>query len=126
MNTVVVIVGGGGAGCAAAGDGWQLQERRLAAEQHPQRVVALQPVAWMLDQDRAKLKFICQPVDRLAEVEDAVGHVDGDDAAGVEVLLVDGEGLLSEQMQRDGVAAEGVQHQQVEALRTAGRPFTFE
>ena len=31
--------------------------------------------------------------------------------------LIDLEGLLGQQVHRDGVAAEGVQHQQVEVLR---------
>ena len=40
-----------------------------------------------------------------------VGDMHRDDAVGIEVALVNLEGLLGQEVDGDGVAAEGVEHQ---------------
>ena len=51
------------------------------------------------------------------QIDMLVGDVEGEDAAGSEVALVEGDGLGGEQMQRDGVAGECIDDQHVEVLR---------
>src|SRR2546425_7776667 len=51
-----------------------------------------------------------------------IRDVNGDDAIGIHVPFIEREGLASQQMHRNGVAAECVQRQQVETLR----PLPFE
>src|SRR5579875_517773 len=50
------------------------------------------------------------------EIEVLVGDVEGQDAAGSEVTAVKGEGFAREEMRRDAVAGEGVDHEKVEGL----------
>ena len=50
------------------------------------------------------------------EVEVLVGDVEGEDAVGSEVFLVEGERFGGEEMDGDGVAGEGVDDEDIEVL----------
>ena len=54
------------------------------------------------------------------EVEVLVGDVEGEDAVGGQVLEVELERLGGEQVERDGVAGEGIDGEDVEALGLIG------
>ena len=54
------------------------------------------------------------------EIDVLIGDVEGEDSAGSEVALVERDGLRGEQMQRNGVAGECVDDEDVELLRGFG------
>ena len=77
-------------------------------------------VGWAIDAGDAQVRIRSEQCDLRCEVEVLVGDMEGEDAAGGEVNLVEGHGLRGEQVERDGVAGEGVDDQDVEPLWRLG------
>ena len=70
----------------------------------------------VIDRDGGEADLVGDAVDHRVEVEVAVRDVHGDGAVRLEVALVVVEGLEGQEVHRDGVAAEGVQHDDVVLL----------
>jgi hypothetical protein len=54
------------------------------------------------------------------EVEMEVGNVANDQAAGGEFALIEGEGFAGDEVDGDGVGAEGVEHDEIEGAGGSG------
>ena len=70
----------------------------------------------VVDRDGREADLVRDTVDDRVEVEVAVRDVDDDGAVRLEVTLVVVEGLEGQQVHRDGVAAEGVEYDDVVLL----------
>ena len=72
-------------------------------------------------------EFLRLGADEIPEVEEAVGNVDGEDRVAVaQVVLIEGERLAGEQVNRYRVTGKGVHHENVEIAGMPGAEFPFE
>src|SRR5258707_8343800 len=61
------------------------------------------------------------------QVKRAIGNVESKNRTWIsEMLKIDAHGFAGEQVERDGITAEGINHQDVKFLRIAGGEFPIE
>ena len=105
------------------GEAGLAEGRRVVGEQNPIGRVGVFGVRVLghfpgvIEVEGAQFALFCRPHHHRFEVEVAVGDMDRNDASGTQVFTVGGEGLECEQVHRDGVAAKGVEDDDVVVLR---------